>query len=358
VQGIFLALNYWNSRTRHFGRLSIARITTSLATTLGKLGFGYAGYAGSGTQIGTTVAGQAIATTVLGGQIWRDDRKIFLTAINWKRMREGVIRHKKFALYGTWSSLMNTISSSLPALMLAPFFSSTVVGFFALGQRILGMPMSLMGSAVAQVFFPRAAEARHNGTLHVLVGKAFSKLLSMGIFVFLIVMIAGRELFSVVFGNHWAEAGFYAQILAPWIMFQFISSPMSTLFSVLEMQEVGLIFNSILLVTRVASLAIGGILQSIVLSLALFSVSGALLYLGLCILILKKSGTKLSMLSRHIVQTAGIAAIAILPVLIFKISGTGPLFSMGAAILSLLIYYGTLYLRDEELQQLFARFLR
>ena len=32
ISGVFLALNYWNSRTKHFGRLSVARVTISLAT--------------------------------------------------------------------------------------------------------------------------------------------------------------------------------------------------------------------------------------------------------------------------------------------------------------------------------------
>jgi lipopolysaccharide exporter len=33
ISGVFLALNYWNSRTRHFGRLAVARVTNSLAIT-------------------------------------------------------------------------------------------------------------------------------------------------------------------------------------------------------------------------------------------------------------------------------------------------------------------------------------
>ena len=77
LQGVFLALNYWNSRTRHFGRLSVARVISSLSTSLGKLGFGFAGYASAGTMIGATVAGAALSTTILCGQIWRDDRKYF-----------------------------------------------------------------------------------------------------------------------------------------------------------------------------------------------------------------------------------------------------------------------------------------
>jgi len=81
IHGVFLALNYWNSRTRHFGRLSIARVISSLATTFGKLGLGAAGHTTAGTMIGASVAGQAVATTVLAGQIWWDDRKLFFKSI-------------------------------------------------------------------------------------------------------------------------------------------------------------------------------------------------------------------------------------------------------------------------------------
>jgi lipopolysaccharide exporter len=356
IHGVFLALNYWNSRTKHFGRLSIARVISSLATTFGKLGFGTAGYATAGTMIGATVAGQAVAATTLGGQIWRDDRKIFFKSIRLRRMREGIIRHKKFPIFGSWSALMNTISSSLPALMLAAFFSPAIVGFFALGHRLLSLPMSLIGGAIAQVFFQRAAEAKHQGTLHLVVGKIFNKLLSFGIFPLLVIMIAGKEIFSVIFGSQWETAGLYAQILAPWIMFQFISSPMSTLFSVLEMQGTGLFFNSILLVTRIASLAIGGLLNSVLIALMLFSFTGAILYLGLCLLILTKSGVKKYVLVKDILGTGMVSFIAIIPVIIFVVFSAKPLYSVIVAGLSFFLYLIILYFRDNDLQTLLRGF--
>lgn len=357
IYGVFMALNYWNSRTRHFGRLSIARVISSIATVSGQLGFGYAGYATAGTMISATVAGSVISATVLGGQIWRDDRKIFLKSIRWRQMRKGIIRHKKFPLFNSLSALMNTASSLLPPLMLAVFFSSTVVGFFALGQRLLTVPMSLIGSAIAQVFFQRAAVAKNDGTLPSLVGNTFTKLMALGFFPILLVMVTGKDIFSVVFGSQWADAGIYAQILAPWIISQFISSPMSTLFSVLEIQGQGLLFNTILLVTRIAALIIGGLFNSILTALALFSVTGAIIYLGLCLFILKKSGLAVSMLVRDVLHTNGIAIIAILPVVILKGFGTQPVISVIAACLSLLLYYGILYYSDKELQELAEGFV-
>ncbi|TVR58223.1 MAG: hypothetical protein EA420_17650 [Candidatus Competibacteraceae bacterium] len=38
IHGVFTALNYWNTRTKHFTRLSIARVTSSVASTSATLG--------------------------------------------------------------------------------------------------------------------------------------------------------------------------------------------------------------------------------------------------------------------------------------------------------------------------------
>jgi len=355
IHGVFLALNYWNSRTKHFGRLSIARVTSSLTTVTGKLGVGFMGFATAGTMIGATVAGQVVATSVLGGQIWRDDRKIFLKSIRWKEMRKGIVRHKKFPLLSSWSAFMNTTSSHLPPLVLAMFFSSTVVGFFALGHRLLSMPMSFIGSAIAQVFFQRASAAKYDDTYALIVRNTFTKVLTLGLFPILLVMIAGKEIFSIFFGSQWSEAGVYAQILAPWILFQFISSPMSTIFGVLEMQGQGLLFNSLLLATRIASLILGGLLNSILIALMLYSITGSVMYFCICIFILKKSGLNLSMLIKDILQICTIGFLALLPVIIMKGFDVHPLITVLGGLVSLFFYYIVTYVRDRDFQYLVGR---
>jgi len=354
INGIFLALNYWNSRTRHFGRLSIARVTSALTTTPSTIGLGFAGYATAGPMIGATIAGQAVATTVLGGQIWRDDRDIFLKAIRWREMRKGIVRHKKFPLLSTWSALMNTVSVQLPPLLLACFFSSTVVGFYALGHRLLSMPMSLIGGAIGQVFFQRAAVAKIQGRLPAVVRETFVRLMSLGAFPLLLIMITGKEIFCAVFGSQWTEAGVYAQILAPWILFVFFGSPVSTLFSVLEMQGAGLIFNSVLLATRVASLVIGGLSKSILLALLLYAGTGTILWCGLCFFLLIKAGLTFQMMMRDTLKIAVVAAVALLPVCLLKTFGLQPLYIVIAECLCALFYYAFLYFQDEEMQKLFT----
>ena len=245
-------------------------------------------------MIGASVAGQSVATAVLGGQIWRDDKEVFMKSIRLHAMREGIKRHKKFPIYDTWSALLNTASWQLPTFLLASFFSTTVVGYYALGFRILKLPMSLIGTAIAQVFFQRAAEAKAKGKLAPLVENTFRQLVTLSLFPMVMLAIIGRDLYVVVFGSDWAEAGVYTQILSIWIFFWFISSPLTTLFRVLEKQEFALKFNITLFITRFVSLWVGGYFANARLALILFSISGIFMYGYLSMAVMIVSGIAFS----------------------------------------------------------------
>lgn len=294
ISGIFLALNYWNTRTKHFKRLSGARIIKSVTTTGVELSAGAAGYAVGGSLIGANLVGQSMSTLILGGQIWKNDKFLFLNSINLKNIILMSKRYHKFPLLDSWSILLNTISWQLPILLLSYFFSPLIVGFYSLGFRLLQFPMSFIGNSISQVFFQRATEAKSDGTLSSLVENIFRLLVIVGMFPILTLTIVGSDLFSIIFGEIWTEAGVYAQILSIWTFVWFISSPLSSLWVIFEKQELGLRITSINLVTRIVSLWIGGMLGSARISLLLFSLSGVLVYGYLCIKMMTIAGVKVS----------------------------------------------------------------
>jgi len=287
VNGIFVALNYWNSRTKHFSRLSIARVVSSVVAQGTKLGSGFVGFISGGVLIGTNILGQVVSTVVLGCQVWRNDRYLFKANIRWEKILEGIKRYRKFPIIDIWGGLLNTISWQLPALLLASFFSPVIVGYYALGSAVIRMPMNIIGGAIAQVFYQRACDAKNKGESAEVVENVYKRLVAIGLFPMLLLCLIGQDLFSVVFGNNWSEAGLYTQILAPWMFFTFISSPLSTLFSVFERQGSALIVHSTIFLTRLISLYIGCVLGNVYIALGLFSVTGVFVYGGLSIWNLK-----------------------------------------------------------------------
>lgn len=277
--GLGVALNYWNTRTKHFGRLSLIQIISSFITQATKLAAGFAGFVSGGVLILTTLLGSVVSTGMLGRQIWKDDKKLFTSNVRWRKIKQGFVRYKKFPLIDFAGSFLNIISWQLPALMLSYFFSVSVVGLYALGLTVLQRPLSIISGALSQVFYQRASAEKHiKENNAALVENLMDKLMFIGILPTAILAMVGEELFAVLFGAHWAEAGRYTQILAPWIFFWFISSPLSTLFLAYERQGVALSVHSLIFITRVFSLYIGGIYQNIYLALGLFTATGIVAY--------------------------------------------------------------------------------
>jgi O-antigen/teichoic acid export membrane protein len=346
IQGLHLALNYWNSRIKHFTRQSVAQVAGSVTTTSVQIGAGLSGYATGGSMIAANVGGQAAAVTLLLAKALKHDGAYLIRNIRWRDMLDGIGRHRKFPIYSTWSGLLNTSSWQLQVLLLGAFFSPAIVGFYALGFRLLQMPMNLIGGAVSQVFLQRAGEARNAGTLAPLVEALFERLVMVSMFPMLILSIVGEQIYVVVFGNNWAEAGIYTQILSVWAFVWFVSSPLARLFFVLGKQEFSLALNSMIFVTRLAALGAGGYFQSVYLALGLFALTGILLYGYQVLVVLRWSGTSIALawgtIRHHFLVFApfGVMLIGL------RMVGANNLLLIAAAGLSMAIF-GVLILKRE-----------
>lgn len=318
AHGIFTALNYWNTRTKHFTRLSIARVTSQVAGTGSSLGLGLAGYASGGSLIAASLGGQAVATTVLGGQILRDNGRFIRSNITWREMWAGVKRHRKFPLYSSWGALINTASWQIPVLMLGAFFSPAVVGFYSLGFRLIQMPLSLIGGAISQVFFQRGAEARNSGALSRLVEGLFNRMLIIGLLPSMILMVIGADLFAFVFGTEWHEAGVFTQILAPWALIWYLTSPLSTVYAIQERQKEELIIHSVIFATRITAILLGGVLDNARIAIVLFSAGGIFAYGYVLLRIFSYSKLNLMVVFEKVGSILLVCAAFVSPVIIVK----------------------------------------
>jgi len=352
IQGFFQAFNYWNTRTKHFGRLSIARVSASLTTSALPMLLASLGHATAASLVYSYIAGTFIYACVLGAQVLKDSGALFYRFIQRSRMLVNLKRYRKFPLVDSWGSFINNLSWQLPSLMLLYFFSETVVGYYSLSNRLILLPLTLIGNSIAQVFYQRSAELRTNPVnLSKSVELVFHRLTAIGLFPALILGIAGPQLFGIVFGANWVEAGRYTQILSPWMFVLFISTPLGNLFATLERQELSLIVNSIILLTRFASLAIGGLTHNIYLTLIIWSVTGVLVYGGLALWLLKLTDVPWASAFRSILQFGLYASLPTL--LLFAVTKTLTPSALWLVILTLVaaaIYYIIVLAKDRSLR--------
>jgi O-antigen/teichoic acid export membrane protein len=131
------------------------------------------------------------------------------------------------------------------------------------------------------VFKQRATEDYHNfGNCKSIFLKTFRNLSLLGALPFLILFIWGPELFGFVFGEKWAIAGKYAQILTPMFMLKFITNPLSYVFYIFEKQQYNLLGQLVMLVLIFVAILIGVTTKDETLLLYFFSISYSIIYLA------------------------------------------------------------------------------
>lgn len=279
LNGLFFVQNYWLSRKTRFGVIAGSRISNTLSTKVFQLAIPLWNVSPLGLIAGY-VAGFGVADIVMLKGV-KKDLEIF-KKVSLKKMKDVAIRYKSFPLFSSWSTLANTISPQVPTFLLSYFYGTSVVGYYALANQVVNMPMGIVGAAIGQVFFQKISEVKNGnekGDMKQIVEEVYKKLISTGIFPMLILLILGEEIFTFAFGKNWAVSGTYVRILVPWIFLVYLSSPISTLYTVFEKQGVWLTFSIILLVSRVVALFIGGTYGSPEFALGFFSFTGIVFWL-------------------------------------------------------------------------------
>lgn len=314
--GLVKALTYWAARQGEFGTLAWSGLSTALGVQIVPIVWAYVfGSTVDGLFVGYfvgTAAGLLLLLLLSGRSLTFATREANLDAATLFSVAKA---HKKFPLFSTWSGLLNILSRELPPMLLGFYFSTTVVGYYALGQRLISLPLSLLGESVTQVIFPRGArEYTETGTISPIVSKLFKKLVQIGVFPMIAISLFGGKVFEFVFGPQWIEAGVYAQILAIWYLFAFLSSPLTVVFSILNRQEIELKINVVIFLGRAASLVIGGIFWSPRVALSLFVAASVVTVIMSIVSKLKLAKVSVLWASKTILNYVMISLLILLPV--------------------------------------------
>lgn len=356
LNGSFMVLNYWMIRRTQFGGVATANVTNSITTKVVQIGTGVSAASPLGLIVGL-IAGYGAALLIMIQRV-RGDLTLF-RSITPEKTKAVAIRYKRFPLLTSWSTVSNSLSLQITPLMLAAFFSPVIVGFYGMAYIVVSMPMSLIGHAIGQVFFQKASEEKNRtGSVKTVVREVHHRLVSFGIFPMLVLMIIGEELFGFVLGAQWSFAGEYASILAPWLLFVFIASPLTTIFNVLEKQAVALSFNLMMLFSRIVVLYIGGVYGDPLVTLVLYSVTGVFFWGSMNLYILKISGVSYQEGLRDFAISLFIAVGIAIPLMLVKFISQSVMIFITVAGIMTIIYYGVIISRDPLLKEQFQIMLK
>lgn len=280
--GAYTIISYYALRRETYRALARTRVTQKiLGATVSAL-FGAFGRA-SGLLWGH-IAGMAGGVAVLArASVQRP------TPLSGKNLLAAAKQYRDFPLYQPWGASLNVLSVELMPLLLFAFFSQEMTGWFSMSLRMVQIPAVLLGQAIGQVYYQRASVAHREGALSTVTLSTLRSLATVGTFPILSLGVISPILFPLLFGERWAMAGEYSFIMAPYLWFQFLASPVSSIFMVVGKQRLLLVFQGFMLGMGVLSLWLGYLTGGIYLPIAIYSLGKMIVYAAYLILIMKLS---------------------------------------------------------------------
>lgn len=327
----------WLARKQTFRTLSVGTALRAAVTTITRLVAGLPPIqAGAAGLIGGFLGGHLSALLLYGWHLHRNrssmsDATPSLTAL--------ARRYRRFPLFTLPAALLNALSMRLPFLLLLTFFDAQVLGFFGRAFMVLTVPMGLISGATGQVFFVRAAEARHSGGLAALTLHVYRHLLHVGLYPALLLIVLGPDLFAFVFGAPWRTAGQYAAWIAPWLLLAGLTSPLSRLFDVLERQRTDLATSVLLFLLQTFALIAGGLQGHPAVALLLLGLAGGLGRLFQLSVLLHLAGVTLRAALAPLLRYM-LCSLPLLGLLQLTASRLSPSLHLGLILLSILLYVG------------------
>lgn len=342
VLGGYQVFNYWAVREKKFDTIARSKIVQAISI----LSVQFIGYRAGGVMLLVGQAsGQGAGTISLASNILKGSA---LKQCSRQGILKAAYRYRQLPLFSTWAGFFNAAGQQLPALMLAAFFSASSVGQYALAQRVLMLPMSVIGTAIGQVFFGNAAEAHREGRLGPLVRKIYDQLSSVAMPAALLLVLAGPQIFLFVFGDDWEQAGVFARWMAPWLYMVFITSPLSTLLSVLEKERLGMFLQAFLLAARAFAIAIGAWVGDVQTAVILFSIVSALYWLLFLLWIMQSTHNSCFLLAKLELKRLALSLLCLMP-LWYGLSASSTSFSLysgvALSVLMLAAYYIIYFLK-------------
>ena len=233
--GFYNSFNHWSNRHKRFNNISNSYIAQSVGAGFGQIGFGISGIYG-GMILGNII-GSIFSTLVVIKFFFKNDTKL-IEYVDKNKVIEQMKIYKDFPLVNSFHILSDVAKRSLSVILILTYFSSTVLGFYALSLRVLQTPLGIIGSSFGQVLYQRFNTAKdHDESIYEIAKSVIIKLMLFALPIFITLYFIAPELFAFVFGEKWRVAGVYTQMLTPYLFMNFLISPISQIPIILNKQK-------------------------------------------------------------------------------------------------------------------------
>jgi O-antigen/teichoic acid export membrane protein len=226
----------WSIRKKYFKKISFSKMSNSITLNSSRVVFGFLNWGSFGLIL------SFVLSLMVGASFFVYDfiTLKFISKSSLNRLKTRVLsrEYKNFPLASLPHSLSDHARDLFIGIIIIELFSESIFGSFDHTYKMLRIPAMLIGASLSQVFFNHISGKFNDGeSILPLFKKIIGYLGLFSLIPFTVVYFFGTELFTFVFGEQWAVSGRLSEIMAPWLMLNFIVTPLSTIPLVFNKQK-------------------------------------------------------------------------------------------------------------------------
>ncbi len=233
-----------------FGKAALAKVCGAGTIAVGQVLLLLVGIGGNALLAGQVIG---LASGLAAAIFLLSPPRVGLVMVPTVLQRNYLQKHASFWRFSLPAGLLNTVAGRVPLFMIGMKYGLPAAGLYALTERMLTAPISLLAASVLEVFKRESVqEFQTLGNCARAFRSTFKALVLLGCGPALLILAFAPSLCAWIFGEPWREAGAFARILAPLYFMNFVASPLSYVFFVAGKQKVELMWQVALFITTIA----------------------------------------------------------------------------------------------------------
>ena len=242
LSGIHQSLSMWSTRKKRFKRISNNMIIGTTTGSSMNLSFGLAHFGVIGL-IFSTIISQGVTILHLTYKSFKNDKEL-LKYTNKSKILKVMKKYKKMPLFLLPNTLIDNLRITSLNILVIQFFTTAILGQLSLAFKVIRVPMTIIYSALIQVFMQKLAVSPKED-YYRLLSKFLWKTTLIGVPLYSFMYYISPDAFAFVFGENWRFAGEIGSIISLWMFFHIMTNPAGHFLLFVNKQQVLLIFSII-----------------------------------------------------------------------------------------------------------------
>jgi len=259
---------------KEFSRISNSKIFLTIAN-VGLQIFLYSSYNLWGLIIGFLIS----QCSLLIFYVFKNRNVISKT--NFTEIKKGIQSNASILKFLLPSNTLNSIANSLMPILILAFFGTKEAGVYFFSLKILGIPLFLISSSVAQVYFQKSSILLKEDKEELL--KLTKKIVGTNLLIMLAFLLLintfGMYFLDYFFDGKWNNLRSYTLILSILVFARTAFNPISSLIVVLDKNFESLLFNSYLFIINLVAIYVGFLYDSITITILILAIFGGIGYI-------------------------------------------------------------------------------